>query len=82
VSSDDGHFAALLINAAAEADRLLPLVDDQHRRAAELRLAGERDGHTLPATADRVPGERSRRSSAVVSHRNVGYVAASGPNDG
>ncbi|MCA9284455.1 MAG: sigma-70 family RNA polymerase sigma factor [Phycisphaerales bacterium] len=44
------------MNAAAEGDRaaadaLLPLVYDQLRRAAELRLAGERDGHTLSATA-------------------------------
>ncbi|MHC5024800.1 MAG: ECF-type sigma factor [Planctomycetota bacterium] len=45
----------VLMNAAADgdkaaADRLLPLVYDQLRRAAELRLAGERDGHTLSAT--------------------------------
>lgn len=42
--------------AAGEGDReaaarLLPLVYDQLRRAAELRLASERDGHTLSATA-------------------------------
>lgn len=48
--------ATVLMNAAAggdkaAADRLLPLVYDQLRRAAELRLAGERDGHTLAATA-------------------------------
>jgi RNA polymerase sigma factor (TIGR02999 family) len=57
VPSDDGNpDATLLMNAAAEGDRaaadaLLPLVYDQLRRAAELRLAGERDGHTLSATA-------------------------------
>lgn len=33
------------------ADRLLPLVYDQLRRAAQLRLAGEARGHTLSATA-------------------------------
>lgn len=48
--------ATLLMNAAAEgdrqaADRLLPLVYDQLRKAAQLNLAGERAGHTLSATA-------------------------------
>lgn len=33
------------------ADRLLPLVYDQLRKAAERDLAGERAGHTLSATA-------------------------------
>lgn len=33
------------------ADRLLPLVYDQLRKAAQLGLAGERPGHTLSATA-------------------------------
>jgi RNA polymerase sigma factor (TIGR02999 family) len=33
------------------ADRLLPLVYDQLRKAAQLGLAGERAGHTLQATA-------------------------------
>lgn len=33
------------------ADRLLPLVYDQLRKAAQLRIAGERSGHTLSATA-------------------------------
>ena len=35
----------------AAADRLLPLVYEQLRRAAQLGLAGERAGHTLSATA-------------------------------
>ena len=44
------------MNAAASGDkdaanRLLPLVYDQLRKAAELDLAGERPGHTLSATA-------------------------------
>lgn len=48
--------ATILMNAAAEgdqaaADRLLPLVYDQLRRAAQERMAGERNGHTLSATA-------------------------------
>lgn len=33
------------------ADRLLPLVFDQLRRAAQKQLSGERKGHTLSATA-------------------------------
>jgi len=33
------------------ADRLLPLVYEQLRKAAQLGLAGERSGHTLSATA-------------------------------
>lgn len=46
----------ILMNAAAKgdkaaADRLLPLVYDQLRRAAEAHLEGERNGHTLSATA-------------------------------
>jgi RNA polymerase sigma-70 factor, ECF subfamily len=48
--------ATLLLNAAAggdrsAADRLLPVVYDQLRRAAQKNLAAERDGHTLTATA-------------------------------
>jgi RNA polymerase sigma-70 factor, ECF subfamily len=48
--------ATLLMGAAAggdksAADRLLPLVYDQLRKAAHLGLAGERAGHTLQATA-------------------------------
>ncbi len=48
--------ATLLMIAAAEgdqaaADRLLPLVFDQLRKAARCQLAGERPGHTLSATA-------------------------------
>jgi len=35
----------------AAADRLLPLVFDQLRRAAQRQLAGERQDHTLSATA-------------------------------
>ena len=35
----------------AAADQLLPLVYDQLRKAAQLRLAGERAEHTLQATA-------------------------------
>jgi RNA polymerase sigma factor (TIGR02999 family) len=47
--------ATLLMAAAAggdksAADRLLPLVYDQLRKAAQLDLAGERAGHTLSAT--------------------------------
>lgn len=52
----DPEDATILLNAAASgdqaaADRLLPLVYDQLRRAAELRMAGERVDHTLSATA-------------------------------
>lgn len=52
----DSSDATILLAAAAggdkvAADRLLPLVYDQLRRAAELSLAGERPGHTLSATA-------------------------------
>jgi RNA polymerase sigma factor (TIGR02999 family) len=52
----DQEDATILMNAAADgdksaADRLLPLVYDQLRRAAEARLADERAGHTLSATA-------------------------------
>ncbi len=52
----DQEDATILMNAAAEgdksaADRLLPLVYDQLRRAAELRMSGERADHTLSATA-------------------------------
>jgi len=48
--------ATLLMIAAAggdksAADRLLPLVYEQLRKAAQLGLAGERVGHTLSATA-------------------------------
>lgn len=35
----------------AAADRLLPLVYDQLRKAAQIGLAGERPGHTISATA-------------------------------
>src|SRR5262245_49481877 len=35
----------------AAADQLLPLVYEQLRKTAQLRLAGERAGHTLQATA-------------------------------
>ena len=47
--------ATLLLNAAADgdkaaADRLLPLVYDQLRKAAQLDLAWERNGHSLSAT--------------------------------
>jgi RNA polymerase sigma factor (TIGR02999 family) len=35
----------------AAADRLLPVVYEQLRKAAQLDLVGERDGHTLSATA-------------------------------
>lgn len=52
----DAEDATILMNAAcggdkAAADRLLPLVYDQLRQTAEARLAGERKGHTLSATA-------------------------------
>lgn len=45
-----------LLNAAqagdkTAVDRLLPLVYDQLRRAAQLQIAAERPGHTLSATA-------------------------------
>jgi RNA polymerase sigma-70 factor, ECF subfamily len=48
--------ATRLMAAAASgdrtaADRLLPLVYEQLRKAAQLRLSGERAGHTLQATA-------------------------------
>lgn len=48
--------ATLLLNAAASgdtsaADRLLPLVYDQLRKAAQLDLAHERADHTMSATA-------------------------------
>lgn len=48
--------ATILLQAAADgdrsaADRLLPLVYDQLRRAAQRELIGERAGHTLSATA-------------------------------
>lgn len=39
------------IGDKAAADRLLPLVYDQLRKAAQLGLASERAGHTLSATA-------------------------------
>ncbi|MGE3108553.1 MAG: ECF-type sigma factor [Phycisphaerales bacterium] len=46
----------LLMNAAANgdkaaADRLLPLVYDHLRKAAQVDMMGERNGHTLSATA-------------------------------
>jgi RNA polymerase sigma factor (TIGR02999 family) len=48
--------ATILMNAAAAGDRaatdrLLPLVYDQLRKAAQADLAGERAAHTLSATA-------------------------------
>jgi len=48
--------ATLLMSAAAggdkaAADRLLPVVYDQLRKAAQLGLSGERSDHTLSATA-------------------------------
>ena len=48
--------ATLLMEAAASGDReaagrLLPLVYEQLRRAAQIELDGERPGHTLSATA-------------------------------
>lgn len=48
--------ATLLMNSAGSgdkeaADRLLPIVYEQLRRAAQLGLAGERKDHTLSATA-------------------------------
>lgn len=48
--------ATLLLRAAGEGDgdaanRLLPLVYDQLRRAAQREMTGERAGHTLSATA-------------------------------
>lgn len=48
--------ATLLLTRAAEgdrvaADRLLPLVYDQLRKAAQIQMAGERRDHTLSATA-------------------------------
>lgn len=56
LSAMEQEDATILMNAAAKgdkaaADRLLPLVYDQLRRAAQDRLAGERIGHTLSATA-------------------------------
>jgi RNA polymerase sigma factor (TIGR02999 family) len=55
-SPQDHQDATILMNAAASgdkaaADRLLPMVYDQLRKAAQLDLAGERAGHTLSATA-------------------------------
>lgn len=53
----DAHLdATVLMIAASEgdttaADRLLPLVYDQLRKAAERQLVSERPGHTLSATA-------------------------------
>jgi RNA polymerase sigma-70 factor (ECF subfamily) len=57
MSSPDGYEDATLLMAAAAdgdqaaADRLLPLVFDQLRKAAQRHLADERAGHTLTATA-------------------------------
>ncbi len=50
------HDATMLMAAAANgdraaADRLMPLVYEQLRKAAQLGLASERAGHTLSATA-------------------------------
>lgn len=52
----DSRDATILLNAAAAgdreaADRLLPLVYDQLRKAAQRRLAGEAAAQTLSATA-------------------------------
>src|SRR5689334_11151503 len=54
--SAESEDATVLMNAAAggdkaSADRLLRLVYEQLRKAAHLRLADERVGHTLSATA-------------------------------
>ncbi len=54
--SDGQPDVTLHMNAAADgdtaaADRLLPLVYARLRRAAQQRLAREREGHTLSATA-------------------------------
>ena len=51
-----GEDATLLMNAAAggdraAADRLLPMVYAQLRKAAQAHMVGERPGHTLSATA-------------------------------
>lgn len=51
-----GEDAILLMNAAAggdraAADRLLPMVYAQLRKAAQAQMVGERPGHTLSATA-------------------------------
>ena len=48
--------ATLLMNAAATgdkaaADRLLPLVYEQLRKAAQIQMVGERSDHTFSATA-------------------------------
>lgn len=56
MSANEPEDVSLLLNEAAAgdkgaADRLLPMVYAQLRRAAELRLASEPDGHTLSATA-------------------------------
>jgi RNA polymerase sigma factor (TIGR02999 family) len=52
----DANDTIQLMAAAANgdrtaADRLLPMVYDQLRRAAQLQMAAERDDHTLSATA-------------------------------
>jgi RNA polymerase sigma factor (TIGR02999 family) len=54
--TDSHEHVTQLIHAAGQgdrdaADRLLPLVYDQLRAAAQLNLASERGGHTLQATA-------------------------------
>lgn len=55
ISGEGGETIQLMAAAAggdrAAADRLLPLVYDQLRRAAQLQMASERDDHTLSATA-------------------------------
>lgn len=53
---DPGTNATVLMNAAASgdrgaADRLLPMVFEQLRAAAQKQMMGERAGHTLSATA-------------------------------
>ncbi|MCA9280259.1 MAG: sigma-70 family RNA polymerase sigma factor [Phycisphaeraceae bacterium] len=55
-SSDDQPDVTMLMHAVADGDReaeaqLLPLVYHQLRRAAQQRMAGERNDHTLSATA-------------------------------
>jgi len=55
-SPADSIDATVLLNAAATGDeaaanQLLPLVYDQLRKAAQLKLAGEPNGHSLSATA-------------------------------
>src|SRR5262245_16348547 len=51
-SDDASRLMAAAANGDAKAaEQLLPLVYEQLRKAAQLRIAGERAGHTLQATA-------------------------------